>query len=309
MGERNGKRFGAETDTITLGAVEISPVFEQRVFLGPRAFAYPEIEPWEKNRDWLVPTFWEPGTDVLICSSRSWLVRSEGATILIDTGVGNDRDRPTTPIFDHLQTGYLDNLAAAGVRPEDVNFVVTTHLHSDHVGWNTQLVDGDWVPTFPNARHLLSRADFDYWNPANANPTRSGAHMVGVFEDSVMPVHQAGQTLLWEDSYDIDANLRLESAPGHTPGSAVLWLRSGADRAVFVGDLLHTPLQIVEPHLSSCLDEDETASRASRHRVLDAVATNNALMLPAHFPGSGAVEVRRDGARYSFTKWAASEKR
>jgi glyoxylase-like metal-dependent hydrolase (beta-lactamase superfamily II) len=294
------------TDTITLGAVEITPVFEQRVILLPRAFAFPEIELWEKNRDWLAPHFWDPGTDALVSSLRSWVVRSEGTTIVVDTGVGNDRDRPSIPAFDHLQTGYLDNLAAAGVRPEDVNFVVTTHLHSDHVGWNTQLVDGDWVPTFPNARYLISSADFDYWDPANANPTRSGPHMVGVFEDSVMPVHQAGQILLWEDGYNIDANLRLEPAPGHTPGSAVLWLRSGADRAVFVGDLLHSPLQIVEPDLCPCLDEDEPASRASRHRVLDAVVTDNALLLPAHFPGAGAVEVRRDGAGYSFTEWAAS---
>jgi glyoxylase-like metal-dependent hydrolase (beta-lactamase superfamily II) len=294
------------TDTITLGAVEIIPVFEQRVALLPRVMAFPEIELWEKNRDWLAPHFWDPGADTVVSSLRSWVVRSEGTTIVVDTGVGNDRDRPSMPAFDHLQTGYLDNLAAAGVRPEDVDSVVTTHLHSDHVGWNTQLVDGDWVPTFPNARYLISRADFDYWNPANANPTRSGPHMVGVFEDSVTPVHQAGQTLLWEDGYDIDANLRLEPAPGHTPGSAVLWLRSGADRAVFVGDLLHSPLQIVEPDLCPCLDEDEPASRASRHRVLDAVANDNALMLPAHFPGAGAVEVRHDGAGYSFTEWAAS---
>lgn len=294
------------TDTITLGAVELTPVFEQRVLLIPRDFAFPDIGLFEKNRDWLVPDFWDPGTDEMVCSLRSWVVRSEGATILVDTGVGNDRDRPAMPPFDHLQTGYLDNLAAAGVRPEDVNFVVTTHLHPDHVGWNTQLVDGDWVPTFPNARYLIAGADFGYWNPANAHPTRIGPLMDGVFEDSVVPVHRAGQTLLWEDGYDIDANLRLEPAPGHTPGSAVLWLRSGTDRAVFVGDLLHSPLQIVEPDLCPCLDEDEDAARATRHRVLDAVATGNALMLPAHFPGAGAVEVRRDGAGYAFTEWAAS---
>jgi glyoxylase-like metal-dependent hydrolase (beta-lactamase superfamily II) len=295
------------TDTITLGAVELTPVFEQRILLIPRDFAFPDIGLFEKNRDWLVPDFWHPGTDEMVCSLRSWVIRSEGATILVDTGVGNDRDRPAMPAFDHLQTAYLDNLAAAGVGPSDVDFVVTTHLHPDHVGWNTQLVDGEWVPTFPNARYLISGADFDYWNPVNANPTRIGPLMEGVFEDSVVPVHQAGQTLLWADGYDIDANLRLEPTPGHTPGSAVLWLRSGTDRAVFVGDLLHSPLQIVEPDLCPCLDEDEPAARATRHRVLDAVATDNALMLPAHFPGTGAVEVRRDGAGYTFTEWAAAQ--
>ncbi|WP_445183642.1 hypothetical protein ACTXG6_35150 [Pseudonocardia sp. Cha107L01] len=126
-----------------------------------------------------------------------------------------------------------------------------------------------------------------------------------MFEDSVLPVHQAGQAELWEDSYAIDANLSVESVPGHTPGSAVLWLRSASDRAAFVGDLLHTPLQIVEPDLSPCLDEDEDAGRESRHRILGTIADDKVLMFPAHFPGAGAAEVRRDGSKYAIVEWAS----
>jgi len=124
-------------------------------------------------------------------------------------------------------------------------------------------------------------------------------------KDSVAPVHQAGLTELWDDHYDVDANLRLEPAPGHTPGSAVLWLRSGSDRAAFVGDLLHTPAQILEPDRNPCFDEDEARARASRRQVLDRVASENALMVPAHLGGAGAAEVRADGAGYTISKWAA----
>ncbi|HEY1966553.1 MAG TPA: MBL fold metallo-hydrolase [Pseudonocardia sp.] len=291
--------------SITLGTVEIIPVLELEFAL-PRDFAFPEADPqlWADQRDWLAPQFWDPAEDLLNVCARSWVLRSDGATIVVDTGIGNDRDRPGMPPFAQLNTDYLHNLAAAGVRPEDVDFVVTTHLHPDHVGWNTQLVNGQWAPTFPNARYLIARADFDWWNPVNANPVRIGPAMAGVFEDSVVPVHQAGLTELWEDGYTIDANLRLEPAPGHTPGSTVLWLRSGTDRAAFVGDLLHTPLQIVEPDLSPCLDEDENAGRTSRRRILDTIAEENALVLPAHFPGAGAAEIRRDGTRYAIVKWA-----
>jgi glyoxylase-like metal-dependent hydrolase (beta-lactamase superfamily II) len=294
------------TDTITLGSVEITRVFEQASVAMPRTFFFPDVDDqlWDSHRDWLEPDFWDPRGDAILVSLRTWVLRSEGKTILVDTGVGNDRDRPGMPVFDHLTTTYLDNLAAAGVRPSDVDLVVITHVHPDHVGWNTQLVNDEWAPTFPNAQYLIPRADFDYWNPTNADQTRVGPRMQNVFEDSVLPVHQAGQSVLWEEAHDIDANLRLEPVPGHTPGSAVLWLHSESDRAAFVGDLVHTPLQIVEPDLCPCLDEDETAARISRRRILDSVANDNALMLPAHFPGAGAIEVQRQGPGYTISAWA-----
>jgi glyoxylase-like metal-dependent hydrolase (beta-lactamase superfamily II) len=294
-------------DTIILGDVEITRVFEERRLGLPREFVFPDVDEdlWRRHEDWLAPEFWDTAADEMVASLQSWVVRSEGATILVDTGVGNDRDRPGMPVFDHLDTEYLGNLAAAGVRPEDVDLVVITHVHADHVGWNTRLVDEQWVPTFRSARYLMARADVDYWNPANGHATRSGPRMAGVFEDSVAPVLEAGLADLWEGGHHIDANLSLEPAPGHTPGSAVLRLNSGTDRAAFVGDLLHSPLQIVEPDVCPCLDEDEQRARVSRRRVLDSVADEHTLLLPAHFPSAGAVELRRDGDRYAITEWAA----
>ncbi|MCX4774890.1 MBL fold metallo-hydrolase [Streptomyces sp. NBC_01285] len=296
-------------DTIALGDVEITRVVELPARGSARDYIFPDvpIEHWEAHENWLVPTFLDQAADEVRTMMQTWLIRSEGRTILIDTGIGNDRERPAMPAFHHLNTHYLDELAAAGVRPQDVDTVICTHVHGDHVGWNTRLADdGEWRPTFPNAQYVISRADFDYWNPANGHRTRSGPQMANVFEDSVAPVHQAGQTVLWEgEHYDIDAQLRIEPAPGHTPGSSVVWLRSGSDPAVFAGDLLHSPLQIAEPDDCPGFDEDEPRARDSRRRLLGEAADRGALLFPAHFPGPGAAEVRRVGDRFAVKKWAA----
>ena len=169
--------------------------------------------------------------------------------------------------------------------------MVNTHLHIDHVGWNTYLDGRTWVPTFPNATYLMPRRDFDFWNPANGHEPRLGRGNQNVFEDSVAPVHQAGLAELWDGSYRIDKNLRLESAPGHTPGSSVLTLESGPDRALFVGDMVHTALQIMEPDTNSCFCEDPVQARATRHKLLGRAAESNALVFPAHLGGHGAAEV------------------
>ncbi|MEU7637113.1 MBL fold metallo-hydrolase [Streptomyces sp. NPDC039016] len=296
-------------DTLALGDVEITRVVELPAKGRPRDYVFPDVpvEHWQAHEKWLTPTFLDLAADEVHMTIQTWLVRSEGRTILIDTGVGNDRERPAMPSFHQLHTDYLGRLAAAGVRPSDVDTVICTHVHSDHVGWNTCLADdGTWQPTFPHARYVIPRADFDYWNPANGHRTRAGRRMANVFEDSVAPVHRAGQTTLWEgDHHDIDARLRIEPAPGHTPGSSVVWLRSGTERAVFTGDLLHSPLQIAEPDDCPGFDEDEPRARNSRRRVLGEAADSGALLLPAHFPGPGAAEVRRVGDRFAVKEWAA----
>ncbi|WP_158893337.1 MBL fold metallo-hydrolase [Amycolatopsis anabasis] len=295
-------------DTITLGNVEITRVVELTARGLPRDFVFPDValDHWQRHENWLAPEFLDPAADEVRTMIQTWLIRSEGRTILIDTGIGNGRERPYMPFFAHLDTNYLDELAAAGVRPEDVDVVINTHVHGDHVGWNTVLADREWRPTFPNAEYLIARADFEYWNPENEIRTRSGRQSQNVFEDSVAPVHRAGQTVLWEgDHYDVDANLRIVPAPGHTPGSAVVRLRSGTEHAVFAGDLLHSPLQIAEPDCGPSFDEDEAQARVARRRLLEWTADHNALLFPAHFPGAGAAEVRRDGGKFAVKEWLA----
>ncbi|MEA5363042.1 MBL fold metallo-hydrolase [Amycolatopsis sp., V23-08] len=298
---------------MNIGDVEVLKVVEWQGEIAPARTIVPGSPPglWADNASWLAPDHWNPETGGYRGAVQTWVLRSEGRTILVDTGVGNDRQRPQIPLFDHLRTDFPARLAAAGVRPEDVDVVVNTHIHYDHVGWNTELRNGEWVPAFPNATYLVPRADQVYFDPRNAHRRpaprdereqlrRDGSLLV--YADSVAPV--LGRAVLWEGSHRIDGNLTLEAAPGHTPGSSVLRVASGSDRAVFVGDLLHSPVQILEPEHSSCFCEDPLEAAKTRHEVLERAADHRELVVPAHFGGSGAAEVRRDGSRFSIHRWA-----
>jgi len=291
---------------ITLGNVTVTRIEEMH---GPVGMTPDQFFPgspanlWKEHRDLLVPDHLGADDDLVQVAMQTWLVRSEGRTILIDTGVGNDKTRPAVPGWDHLHLDYLGALAAAGVQPSDVDLVVNTHLHVDHVGWNTRLVDGEWVPTFPRATYLMPRADFVHWNPAN-NANVAGGVNENVFEDSVAPVHAAGQVQLWEGTHVIDANLTLRAAPGHTPGSSVIELASGTDRALFLGDLIHTPLQVFAPDHNSCFCEDADAARTTRRSLLGWAADRNALVLPAHLSGHSALEIARAGEAFTVSGWA-----
>ncbi|MFI8191699.1 MBL fold metallo-hydrolase [Streptomyces sp. NPDC085946] len=294
-------------EQITLGNITVTRVWE---YFGPvemtpdTFFPGSPKEVWNSGASWLTPHFLDSDTNIVNSAIQTWLLRSGGKTILVDTGVGNHKDRPYAPVWNRLETDFLADLAHAGVEPEDVDIVINTHLHVDHVGWNTYLNGRQWVPTFPNATYLIPKDDFDFWNPENDHKPLLGRGNQNVFEDSVAPVHQAGQTLLWENSHRIDADLRLDPAPGHTPGSSVLTLTSGTDRAVFVGDMLHSPVQILEPDSNSCFCEDPAGARATRRKVLGWAADNNALVIPAHLGGHGAAEVTREGDKFAIKGWA-----
>ncbi|MZE76944.1 MBL fold metallo-hydrolase [Streptomyces xinghaiensis] len=291
---------------MTLGAVEVTRVEELHgpVGMTPDVF-FPGSpkEDWDEHRSVLVPDFLNDETGICEVAVQTWVLRSEGKTILVDTGVGNHKERPYAPVWGHLELDFLGNLERAGVRPDDVDIVVNTHLHVDHVGWNTRLEDRTWVPTFRNATYLMPRADFEFWNPAN-NPKIAGGVNQNVFEDSVAPVHAAGQVLLWESGHEIDANLGLQATPGHTPGSSVVMLASGSERAVFVGDLMHSPFQVMRPEHNSCFCEDAPAARSARQEILGWAADSNALVLPAHFAGHGALEVERSCGSFGIKRWA-----
>jgi glyoxylase-like metal-dependent hydrolase (beta-lactamase superfamily II) len=300
-----------------VGDVEVTKVVEWSGEIAPARFVVPDSTPevWRDNAAWLAPDHWRPASDSYHAAVQTWVLRSAGRTVLVDTGVGDGRDRPQIPLFDHLATGFLDRLAAAGVRPQDVDVVVNTHVHYDHVGWNTRGGEDGWEPAFPNATYLIPAVDQRYFAPENAHRRRAprSEHerlrqqgSLLVYADSVAPV--LGRAVLWEDAHRIDGNLTLESAPGHTPGSSVLRVRSGGDRAVFVGDVLHSPVQILRPDCSSCFCEDPGQAAATRRRLLERAADEKELVVPAHFAGPGTAEVRRDGSQFRVTGWGESRR-
>lgn len=286
-----------------LGDVEVIRIVEWQGAFAPARALVPEsgADVWKANEEWLAPDHWEPDSDRAVMALQTWVLRSGGRTVLVDTGVGNGRERPGSPQFHNWQGDFLGLLARAGVQPEDVDIVVNTHLHADHVGWNTIGVEGEWVPAFPNAQYLIPAADDFHFGPDNAYAKGRQEDDRLVYEDSVAPVHRAGQSVVWEGAHRIDARLTLEPAPGHTPGSCVLRLASGTDRAVFVGDLLHSPVQVLDPSCNSCFCLDARGAAASRRRILERAAAERELVVPAHFGGSGAVEVRRQGEGFALT--------
>ncbi|CAJ1585666.1 MBL fold metallo-hydrolase [[Mycobacterium] wendilense] len=296
------------TATLEIGAVSITRVMEWEGLFAPATELIPDSDDrfWDGERELLAPDHWDPASGLVRACLQTFVLRSEGRTILVDTGAGNHKERPYLPVFGHLSTDFLGNLAAAGVQPEDVDVVVNTHVHVDHVGWNTVLQDREWVPTFPNARYVFSKSDFDFWNPLNGHERHGALVNQNMFEDSVLPIQQAGLADMWEgDTHRLDSNLTLELAPGHTPGLSVLKLESEGERAVFVGDLLHSPAQILHPDWNSCFCEDPRLARESRRRVLSWTADNNALLVPAHLGGQHAVEIERCGDEFTLKDWAA----
>lgn len=292
--------------TVVIGDVEITRVQE---YAGPSQARpdtlFPSSDPayWQDNADWLSPDFFDADAGRLRSVLHSWLIRSQDQLILLDTGAGNGKERPYAPVYGHHATPYLENLASVGVAPEDIAIVVNTHLHVDHVGWNTVLDGRDWVPTFPNARYLMTAEDFEFWNPL-LRPLAPGDGNLNVYEDSVAPVQAAGLVDLWSGSHRIDDGLVLEAAPGHTPGSSILRVESLGQGALFVGDILHSPVQIASPEVNSCFCEDPAAARAVRRRLLAEAADRSLLVFPGHFGGHSACQVAADGEAFVISDWA-----
>jgi len=287
-----------------LGRARIHRIEEWRgPFLTPQLlFAGFDAAAYARCKDQLPAAYLEAATDALQARLQSWLVELDGLRILIDTGAGNDKVRPGIPLAGGLQTPFLERLAAAGCAPEDIDLVICTHLHVDHVGWNTRRVAGQWVPTFPRARYLFPQADVDYWDPARAAlyPAKVGEEVNrGFFDDSVRPILDAGLAELVSGTQAPLPGLRLEPAPGQTPGSTVIMLESDGERAMFVGDVVHHPLQVWNPDWNSIFCEAAAEARATRRAVLERAADLEAVLVPAHFAGQHRVRVARttDGLR------------
>lgn len=251
------------------------------------------------HKGWLIPDYYSEQAGRLVMSVHSWLLKTAHHTILIDTCVGNHKERPGQPAFHMLDRPYLANLAAAGVRPEDVDYVLCTHLHVDHVGWNTRLQDGRWVPTFPNAKYVFSKADRDFFDPSRGLGGKREAN-ARVFNDSVLPILEAKQDFVVEGVVELTDGLTIAPAPGHSPGHVVIALASGGAEGLFTGDIMHHPMQIWEADWSSAFCSDPAEARVSRRRVLEHACAKGSMLYPAHFAGShcGRVGERAGGFRF-----------
>ncbi|MEU6267236.1 MBL fold metallo-hydrolase [Saccharopolyspora shandongensis] len=263
----------------------------------------PETGPWllpdatadvVARQDWLRPDFADR-EGVLRLDSHSFALVVGGLRVLVDTGIGNGKTR-ANPAWHDLRTDYLERLAAAGFAPDSVDLVVLTHLHTDHVGWNTRDEGGEWVPTFPRARYVVSRAEREFWAGYDMDEPRRQ-----MFRDSVHPVEEAGLLDLVDvpaEGAEVAPGLRLLPTPGHTPGHVAVQVRSGGETALITGDCVHHPVQLAHPAIGSCVDIDPERAGTTRRSLLAALADTETLLLGTHFPPPTAGRVITDGDAY-----------
>ena len=227
----------------------------------------------------------------LLVTVQAYLVRTPQHLILLDTCIGCDKTYPLFPFWEHRQDKtWLDNLAAAGAHPEEVTHVLCSHLHIDHAGWNTRLIDGRWVPTFPNAQYFFSREEI----------AATERREPDIWRESVSPVIEAGQAVIVESNHQIEDGVWFEPTPGHTAGHVAIHLESRGRRAVMWGDLLHSPAQCLHPDWSYRRDWDLEMSAESRRRVLESCVELGSLVLSSHFPEPSVGHIKPDGNAFWF---------
>ena len=254
---------------------------------------FPETtdEDWARHRTWMEPWALDPSGN-LILPIQAFLIRTRHHTIVVDTCVGDHKPRPARPFW-HMQklNTFLPRLAAAGVAPEDVDYVMCTHLHWDHVGWNTQLRDGRWVPTFPNAKYIFAQVEWESFEALHRRQPQP--HMA----DSILPVMEAGQAQLVGSDFALDDEVWLEPTPGHTPGHVCVHLASQGAHAVITGDCIHSPVQCAEPGWIMRADLDPALANATRRRFLERYCDSGVMVCATHFPepSLGRI-VQREGA-------------
>jgi glyoxylase-like metal-dependent hydrolase (beta-lactamase superfamily II) len=281
---------------IKIGNVEVTRIEEVMLIEQPATFADFRPELIDDIRDWLLPNHYNEGSNTFTMSVHSWLLRTPDRTILIDTGSGNGKTRPVSPRLHMLNTAYLDRLKAAGVVPEDIDTIILTHLHTDHVGWNTYWNGERWAPTFPNATTIMSAIAREAHDPkrgAAAKPPET--HLP--FVDSVQPILDAGTVRLVEGNESLFDGIDFLAAPGHAPGHMMVRVRSGGKEALFIGDVTHQPIQVANPAWNTKYCEDPVLARETRARVLAYCADERCLTLPVHFntPHCGYIERRGNG--------------
>jgi glyoxylase-like metal-dependent hydrolase (beta-lactamase superfamily II) len=308
------------SNTYQIGSTSVVKIFELELSGFTATQLLPGFDPklLQAHPSWVSNATYDQATGRVPLSVHTWLVRHQGKVILVDVGAGNDKTRPTMKMLDHLHEPFLSRLEAAGVRPEDVDVILLTHIHADHVGWNTSLIGEVWEPTFPNATVICSDLEWRYGaaltqeDEAGIEAARAEAGLgepirvpvAGVFADSMAPLEPAGKVCRVKvGGVEVLPGIRFLLMPGHSIDHAAIEIVSDGKTALFGGDVLHHPLEIYEPELVSMFCEFPDAARRSRHSLLSRAAETEALYFSSHFPESSAGVIGQDSTGYiwSFT--------
>jgi len=295
--------------TITVGNITVTPVYEQA--LDAVAVVVPDAQPQAlKAIPWMGPPFIDTDGNPQ-GAVQAFVVRTDGTVILVDPCVGDDKDISVVAEWNHNTTGFLGRLADAGVQPKDVDIVVSTHLHLDHVGWATQLTPDGWKPTFPNARYLFMGMEFRHWEEASKQEVAHLAEnateiehvlalfaetQINTFEQSVRPVQEAGQIDLIDEYGEIAPGVHLVSSPGHTPAHTSISIRSVEDHLFLTGDAFHHPGQVAHPEWAALSDVDSEQSTATRKRLLAELVDTPTIVLGNHFAQPSMGRIVSDGS-------------
>ncbi|MDP6173015.1 MAG: MBL fold metallo-hydrolase [Rhodospirillales bacterium] len=279
---------------IQIGDIAISTVLESDHTLFDAEAFFPDATPelFEKECSWMAPGLFDRERNSIICTIQGYVFRAGGLNVLVDTCVGNDKEGRSQPAWNNAQFPWLDNLVGAGFAPEDIDIVLCTHLHVDHVGWNTRLENGEWVPTFPTAQYLTTAVELENLQ----HRSDSGPPIFRTFyEDSVLPVIKAGQSVLVGNDHKIADGVCLESLPGHTPDHMGVKIVSGGQTALAIGDAMHHPIQALYPDWNSQHCADGLLASQTRRSLLEEVCDSPVQVLPAHF---NPCHVTRRGEEY-----------
>jgi glyoxylase-like metal-dependent hydrolase (beta-lactamase superfamily II) len=285
---------------IKLGTVTIKRVVEQQAAIFNALEFFPTLTKavLDENRSWLQPTFIEPVTDKLVLCIQSYIVQTPHHNIVIDTCVGNHKPRPTRPMWNMLSTDrYEKGLAAAGLTVDDIDYVMCTHLHVDHVGWNTRLDNGRWVPTFPKAKYVFAERELAHWT----NTEKGDPSACPWITDSVLPIVAAGRTEVVKSNHALNELVQLIPTPGHTIDHFSVHVGRQGQDALITGDMIHSPIQARYPELGMRVDYDSKQAGATRREIFGRFCDTSTLFCMAHFPSPSTGRITRWGDGFKFT--------
>lgn len=286
-------------DTWRVGDVVITRIADLEIADFPTQLMFEELTNAQVSAvEWLQPHYATPEGNIRV-SYHAYVVETQGVRVIVDTCVGNDKPR-YAPYFARLSTGFMERLAAAGFPPDDIDFVLCSHLHFDHIGWNTHWDGEAWVPTFPKARYLFGRTEWDHWRHEIDHAPASDDETRGPFRESVEPILKAGLHDLIETDLRITDEVRLFPTPGHTPGHVSVAILSGEQEAVILGDVLHHPIQLAHTWIQSHFDSNRSQAQATRRAFIENHADREVLILGSHFAKPTAGWIVRDGAAWRF---------